>query len=566
MDNIVNKKSDCPVTLVTGIWDIKRSFLNGDWSRSYEHYLSKLSELLQCEYNMIIYGDAELEKFVWERRSRDNTHFIRRNIEWFQNNEYYNKIQKIRNNPDWYNQVGWLTESTQAKLDMYNPLVMSKMFLLNDAALMDVFNSSHLVWIDGGLTQTVHYGYFTSDKVIHSIPDYFNKFSFICFDYDGKVEIHGFKYDNMCNYAGDEINKVARGGFFGGPKETIRKANEIYYSLLNDSLNDGLMGTEESLFTIMVYKYPELFQYFEIEYNGLIGKFFEDLKDKTLVPKVEKTSQVTVNNFNKNNVALYVLGFNFPEQFSRLCQSFKIYDEDFLNKPKKYLLNNSTDRSTDYDYNRFCEQYGFEEIKKDNLGICGGRQFIAEHSDEKGFDYHMFFEDDMFFYHGDEPTCRNGLIRKIPNFYDKVLSIIWNENFDFLKFNFTEFFGDNSRQWAWHNVPQEVRETVFPQKPRKSNNDTNNEPYLNYKNIKSHEGLCYATGDIYYCNWPQVVSKSGNQKMFLTTKWAYPYEQTWMSYIFQETLKGEINPGILLATPTDHNRFLHYGLGERKEC
>ena len=166
MDNIVNKKSDCPVTLVTGIWDIKRSSLNGDWSRSYEHYLSKLSELLQCEYNMIIYGDAELEKFVWERRSKDNTHFIKRNIEWFQNNEYYNKIQKIRNNPDWYNQVGWLTESTQAKLDMYNPLVMSKMFLLNDAALMDVFNSSHLVWIDGGLTQTVHYGYFTSYKVI----------------------------------------------------------------------------------------------------------------------------------------------------------------------------------------------------------------------------------------------------------------------------------------------------------------------------------------------------------------------------------------------------------------
>jgi hypothetical protein len=54
--------------------------------------------------------------------------------------------------------------------------------------------------------------------------------------------------------------------------------------------------------------------------------------------------------------------------------------------------------------------------------------------------------------------------------------------------------------------------------------------------------------------------------MFLETKWAYPYEQTWMSYIFQETLKNNIKPGILLATPTEHNRFLHYGLGERKEC
>jgi hypothetical protein len=53
--------------------------------------------------------------------------------------------------------------------------------------------------------------------------------------------------------------------------------------------------------------------------------------------------------------------------------------------------------------------------------------------------------------------------------------------------------------------------------------------------------------------------------MFLDTKWAHPYEQTWMSYIFQETLKGNIYPGILLATPTEHNRFEFYGKDERKE-
>jgi O-methyltransferase len=558
-------KTNCSVTLVTGIWNIKRDSLTEIWSRNYDHYLNKLSELLECEYNMIIFGDAELEDFVWQRRNKSNTQFIVRGIEWFRNNEYYDKIQKIRNNPDWYNQVGWLTDSTQAKLEMYNPLVMSKMFLLNDAAILDSFNSSHLVWIDGGLTQTVHYGYFTADKVIHTIPEYFNKFSFICFPYDNKNEIHGFGYDKMCHYADGEIDKVARGGFFGGPKDSIKKANEVYYGLLNESLNEGLMGTEESLFTIMLYKYPELFQYFEIEYTGLIGKFFEDLKDKKLVAKVEKLSHNFVNLHNKNNVALYVLGFNFPEQFSKLCQSFKLYDEDFLNKPKKYLLNNSTDRGTDYEYKRLCDLYGFEEIKKDNLGICGGRQFIAEHAEENNFDYHMFFEDDMFFYLGNETTCRNGLVRKIPNLYDKVLNIIWNENFDFLKFNFSEYFGENSRQWAWHNIPQSLRENLFPERPRKTNNDTNKEPYLKFKNIKSYDGLAYATGEIYYCNWPQIVSKAGNKKMFLETTWAHPFEQTWMSYIFQETLKGEINPAILLATPTDHNRFLHYSKDERKE-
>jgi hypothetical protein len=553
-------------TIVTGIWDIKRGELTEGWNRGFDHYLSHLENLMKTDDNMIIYIEEKYRSFVEKHRKKENTLIMCRELNWFKDNsEIYNNIQKIRTNPDWYNQVGWLKESTQARLEMYNPIVMSKMFLLNDAAIFDPFDSSHLIWVDGGLTNTVHEGYFWKDNVIQSIPNYFDKFSFVCFPYDGKQEIHGFKYDRMCYYAEGEVNKVARGGIFGGPKETIRKVNEIYYSFLYDTLNDGYMGTEESLFTIMLYKYPELFQYFEIEDNGLLSTFFENLKNKTLVPKIEDTNLKIINKHNKNNVALYVLTFNSPNQFETLCKSFEIYDKDFLNKPKKILINNSTNRETDARYKELCEKYDFHEIKQDNLGICGGRQFIAEHAEINEFDYHLFFEDDMFFYVGDEVTCRNGFIRKISNFYNKMLDIIWTENFDFLKWNFSEFFGDNTRQWAWYNVPQDVREKEFPEKPFKTFNDLNKEPFLKFKNIKSLNGVPYATGDIYYCNWPQVVSKEGNKKMFLDTKWAHPYEQTWMSYMFQETVKGKIVPGILLATPTEHNRFEFYGKDERKE-
>jgi hypothetical protein len=119
------------LTLVTGLWDIGRGNLNEGWSRSYSHYLDKFKELLKVKENLIIYGDNELRKLVEEYRKEENTQFITRDLEWFKNNDYYNKIQKIRNNSDWYNQTGWLSESTQTKLEMYNPLVMSKMFLLN---------------------------------------------------------------------------------------------------------------------------------------------------------------------------------------------------------------------------------------------------------------------------------------------------------------------------------------------------------------------------------------------------------------------------------------------------
>jgi hypothetical protein len=38
-----------------------------------------------------------------------------------------------------------------------------------------------------------------------------------------------------------------------------------------------------------------------------------------------------------------------------------------------------------------------------------------------------------------------------------------------------------------------------------------------------------------------------------------------MSYIFQETIKGEINQGLLLMTPTEHDRFDFYDGSLRKE-
>jgi len=553
-------------TIVTGIWDIKRDQLSEGWNRNYDHYLNNLAKLMKCDDNMIIYIEEKYKSFVEERRDTSNTMIIVREIDWFKSNgEMCSMIEKIRTNPDWYNQSGWLPESTQAKLEMYNPIVMSKMFLMNDAAILDPFNSTNLVWIDGALTNTVHEGYFWHDNVVKNLDKFFNKFSFVCFPYDGKVEIHGFKYQEICQYAEDVVNKVARGGIFGGPKEIISRVNDIYHSLLMETLSKGLMGTEESIFTIMVYKYPELFQYYEIEMNGLLGMFFENLKNKNLYPKTEKADTIKINPHDKNNVALYVLTYNSPSQFEKLCLSFGEYDEDFLNKPKKYLINNSLDHTTDEAYNNLCVQYGFEEIKKDNIGICGGRQFIAEHADENGFDYHFFFEDDMFFYMGEDEFCKNGFRRKIKNFYDIVMNITWNENFDFLKWNFTEFFGDNSKQWAWHNVPAGVRAELFPEKPVKTTIDTNAAPFLKFKNIKSYRKVPYATGEIYYCNWPQVVSKEGNRKMFLDIKWAHPFEQTWMSYMYQETLKDNLYPGILLATPTEHNRFDFYSGSDRRE-
>lgn len=557
-------KSKSRLTIVTGLWNIKRDELTEGWSRSYDHYLEKFSQLLEVDCNMIIFGDSELESFVFAKRSHENTQFINRDQSWFKG-EFYERIQEIRTNPDWYNLSGWLKDSTQAKLEMYNPLVMSKMFLLHDAVILDKFDSQKLFWLDAGITNTVNMGYFTHDKVLDKIENLFDRFTFVAFPYDADKEIHGFDINAMTEMVGQKVNKVCRGGFFGGSKQMIREMNNLYYDLMKTTLNRGLMGTEESLFSIMTYTNPNNIDYVEIESNGLLYKFFEDVKNNNVeIKSFRKNSPVVVK--GSGEVGLYVITFNSPKQFETLINSMFAYDDSFIHRTKKFLLDNSTDLSTTSRYLELCEEYGFEHIKKDNIGITGGRVFIAEHFQESDMDYYMFFEDDMFFYNGPESTCRNGFLRKTNNLYEKILQITKKENFDFLKFNFTEFYGSHEKQWSWYNVDQEYRNTHWPDNPKLpvSGQDPN-APCLEYKNIKSYEGIPYASGEIYLSNWPIILSKEGNYKCYLETKYTYPYEQTLMSHCYKEMKKGRIYAGVLLMTPTEHDRFEFYEGGLRKE-
>jgi len=173
----------------------------------------------------------------------------------------------------------------------------------------------------------------------------------------------------------------------------------------------------------------------------------------------------------------------------------------------------------------------------------------------------------MSFYNGRKGLCKNGFNRYTENFFNKVMSIMKKENFDFLKFNFTEFFGSHEKQWSWYNVPQNFRSKHWPEKPNlPTHGQDPNSPNLLFKNINSFDGIPYATGEIYLSNWPIIMNREGNYKCYIETRFTHPYEQTLMSHCYQETVKGRINSAVLLMTPTEHNRFDFYQAELRKEC
>jgi FkbM family methyltransferase len=556
------------VTIVTGLWDLGRGNLEG-FGRTFQNYLDRFEELLKSDINMYIHVPAELEAWVWERRQAHNTRvrIMERDgfREWF---AFYNETTAIRQQPEWYNYAGWLPNSPQAKLEFYNPVVMSKMFMLNDATIFNPFNTDYFFWVDGGLTNTVHQGYFNHDGVFNNLSYYYeinNKFLFLSYPYEGNDEIHGFKREGMNRYcAVDYVRYVCRGGFFGGRKDHINQINNIYYNYLQNSLREGYMGTEESIFTIIAHRHEDIVHRFEIGGDGLVWPFFEQLKTiretVKMIPKGNKP-------LSEVKVSVYVIGFNIPSQFEHLCKSFETADKDFLAKPRKILLNNSTDRNTDAEYARICQQYGFEEIKKDNLGICGGRQFIAEHFAESDSDYYFFFEDDMLL---QQPNVggvdKYGFKTYVEGLYDRTVKVMHETQYDYIKLSFTELYGDNSSQWAWYNIPQHIREEFFPEKTKLPVHGLDpNTPKTKFNNIRNLHGITLVDGEIYYCNWPQIVNKQGNNKVFLETTWARPYEQTWMSYVFQEQKKGNIKAAIFMMSPINHDRIIYYEGTQRKE-
>lgn len=565
---------DTNYTIVSGLWDISRV------GRGFEeHYIPRFEEFLKIEANMILFLPSSLEEIVWKHRDPSNTFVKIFELEDIKQlySPHWDQTQKIRTNPEWLNitgENGWLKTSPQAVNEWYNPIVQSKMFMLHDASIYNIFNTDYFYWVDAGLTNTVPSSHLVEDKCLDQIVKYTDPFLFLSYPYQATDEIHGFDLQTMNSYAGKPVEYVCRGGLFGGHKEAIHEANSTYYNLLSQTLGQGVMGTEESIFAIMSIREPSIYKRFMLDENGLIVKFTEALIKANIkleeTPSGAKPTPKFISNALLDNIKtnLYILTFNFPEQVLHTIESMKKVPE-WLEKPHLVLLDNSTDENAKVENQKIADKYNFEYIHLgDNTGICGGRQAAAEHFHDSDADFYFFFEDDMTVnppeFEGQ--FCRNGFRKYIPNLYNILHKIIIKEDFDFLKFSFTEVYWDNNIQTSWYNVPQDIRTRDWPHYDQLPINGRDpNAPRTQFGKIDTVDEVAYIDGEVTYTNWPMIMSKKGNQRMFIDTKWAHPFEQTWMSYAYQLTKEGKFHPAVLLASPIWHERIKYYKPEERRE-
>lgn len=260
------------ITLVTSLLDIGRNKLGDDgyqFRRDFKMYLDAMEDWLTHKYPKVVYTTQqivdELEKAISDE-TKASTKFVITSRQELRTKwvgpDNYDKIQKIRTSKEWLNAAGWLQNSPQAGLNDYNPLVMGKMFMMRDAARENYWNTSHFLFIDAkhNCRQPKKF----TPKNDHIIRAHmFDKFLMTHFDYTPSTEVHGFEYKafneycNMNNPQERHLVKVGRGGIFGGSAFVLEYITAMYDVALTATLREGVMGTEENIFSILFYQVPQ---------------------------------------------------------------------------------------------------------------------------------------------------------------------------------------------------------------------------------------------------------------------------------------------------------------------
>lgn len=256
------------ITLVTTLLDIGRDGLDEDdykFRRDFDMYLNALKDWLNHKYKKVVYTSKAIANEVMKTASEEikaSTKFVYTTKEELSSRwigpDNYAKLQEIRTSDSWRSRASWLTNSPQAKLEHYNPLVMAKMFMMRNAARTNPWGTTHFLFIDAKHNCR-------KPDVMTPLNDHiirahmFDKFLLTTFDYTPADEVHGFEYETFNSYCNLENPKnrqklrVGRGGIFGGSAFVLEYMTAMYDVALTATLREGLMGTEENIFSILMY-------------------------------------------------------------------------------------------------------------------------------------------------------------------------------------------------------------------------------------------------------------------------------------------------------------------------
>lgn len=144
--------------------------------------------------------------------------------------------------------------------------MLTKMGMLHDQSIWNPHGTRHLVWIDADVAVSVYPRYFTDEHLLDVLPCLLQRFFLL------------MRPSAVPDATGAAAGSRIQGQLFGGELRHIAEVNALYYQTLEQVLSRGELPTEERLLTHLVDQFPERFDRFILQENGLLGTLFEAMR------------------------------------------------------------------------------------------------------------------------------------------------------------------------------------------------------------------------------------------------------------------------------------------------
>jgi hypothetical protein len=237
--------------IITALFDIGRDKI-GD-GRTMQDYLEWFETTLKLNTTMTIFIEEEFFSFVNERRNPENTQIIIQKLEEVPFYNWKNKIEEIITSENYKSKMADI-KRIECINPLYNVIQYSKFGWIKNAIELNKFDSDYFMWMDAGCSR-----FFDDVNILNPWPNV-NKINIDKFLIGGNqntfrffpnLNIDKYIWDNNCTLAG---------GLFGGGKYLMLDVYEKIMSIFKEHMIDnGCVNNEQFALSIMLKKYPEIF-------------------------------------------------------------------------------------------------------------------------------------------------------------------------------------------------------------------------------------------------------------------------------------------------------------------
>ena len=254
------------LTLVTAYFDLsKREDVVRQ--RKTADYLSLARNTLALAANLVIFIEPEFAHQVWQQRNElgllDKTCIIPYTLE---QSPYYKYLADIVNartkNP---------VKNANANKDtpVYILTTWTKLALVKQVCQSNIFNSSHVGWIDFGLAHVANFGHVVEDDLLNFITSSKNtdQVKMAMMKYFTAAEINNTDY--WCTVI---RGNVCAGFITAGVNNFIKFIDLVHLQLLN-LLDKGYAVSEEQLFPRVIINNLALFNFYYSDYRSILSNY-----------------------------------------------------------------------------------------------------------------------------------------------------------------------------------------------------------------------------------------------------------------------------------------------------